>query len=67
MGHYGGGATLAKVVIAFFDLVREFKVVTSILILGGAFTLGWMDIPGFVVIVDGFVSLAAATITGIGL
>ena len=66
MGHYGGGATLAKVVIAFFDLVREFKVVTSILVLGVAITLGWLDVPVFESVVGGLVRMAQAMIPGIG-
>ena len=66
MGHYGGGATLAKVVIAFFDLVKEFKVVTSIIVLGASVTLGVFDVPVFDAIVGGLVRMAQAMIPGIG-
>lgn len=58
---------LAKVAMALFGLIREFKVVLSILMLGGAITLGIMDVPGFKAIVDGFVDLLGAGVTGIGL
>jgi hypothetical protein len=48
-------------------ILKEFKIVVSILVLGTAFTLGLMDVPGFQVIVDGLVALTQAGIQGIGL
>lgn len=66
MGHYGGSASVAKVLIAFFDLVKEFKVVTSIIVLGASVTLGVFDVPVFEAIVGGLVRMAQAMIPGIG-
>ena len=57
---------LRAVLLALFKLVREFKVVTSIVVLGVAITLGWFDVGVFEAVVDGLVKLAVAAIPGIG-
>lgn len=66
MGNYDWDNNFAKVVIAFFDLVKEFKVVASIIVLGASVTLGVFDVPVFEAIVGGLVRLAQAMIPGIG-
>lgn len=57
----------AKVFLALFNLVKEFKVVVSIIALAGTFALGWLDVPVFQAIVDGLSKLVTAGVTGIGL
>lgn len=65
-GNHNWDDNIARVFIAIIDLIREFKIVTSILILGVAITLGWLDVPVFEAVVGGLVELAKAAIPGIG-
>ena len=65
-GNHNWDDNIARVFIAIIDLIREFKIVTSILILGVAITLGWLDVPVFEAVEGGLVELAKAAIPGIG-
>ena len=66
MGNHDWDNNLAKVFLGFFRLLKEFKVVVSIIVLGAAITLGVFDVPVFEAIVGGLVRMAQALIPGIG-
>lgn len=66
MSNHDWDNNLAKIVLGFFKLVKEFKVVVSILVLGAAITLGVLDVGVFESVVNGLVAMAQAAIPGIG-